>query len=465
MRKITLKAERLMLAGLLFVIGISMGVSPLSVQAQSLSELLPPLLEKHERIIAAKEDLVASKRGLQEAYGDWLPTGDITFNLGTEIQKKGNDTQDEDRGFRNFEFSASQLIYDFGKTGATIDSAKLSYEQSRLGLNSARQGLILEATSAYINLLTSVQGLHFARQSEANTKKQTGMEQSRVKRGSGFSSDVLQAKAQLAGAQANTVSKQGALVNAIDRYRTVFRIDKVEIKELKKVRVPYGMLPKNLKSAIETAKKNSISLKLSEITVELAKQTIRTKKSAFAPALNASYDYKAVKDNAGIQGLKDTFSSKIELTYPLVNGGKDIAGLRQSFNSLSAAEKRHTDATHGIVEQVRNAWQNLATSRATAGFLRNQANISGEFLELARKERKLGTRTLLDVLAGETSFITSISSAIQAEAARDLAAYNLFFAMGLLTLDNVETGQKTSVKGKPLAKSSKKQNGRKGYAP
>ena len=204
MRKITLKAERLMLAGLLFVIGISMGVSPLSVQAQSLSELLPPLLEKHERIIAAKEDLVASKRGLQEAYGDWLPTGDITFNMGTEIQKKGNDTQDEDRGFYNFEFSANQLLYDFGNTGATIDSAKLTYEQSRLGLDSARQGLILEATSAYINLLTSVQGLGFARKSEANTKKQTGMEQSRVKRGSGFSSDVLQAKAQLAGAQANT---------------------------------------------------------------------------------------------------------------------------------------------------------------------------------------------------------------------------------------------------------------------
>ena len=463
MRKSIFKIKYLTLMGPLFLVGLGLAVSPLSAQAQSLSELLPPLLKKHERIIAAKEDLIASKRGLQEAWGDYLPTGDITFNLGSEIQKKA-DSEDEDRGFRNFEFAAKQLIYDFGKTGATIDSAKLSYEQSRLGLNSARQGLILEATSAYVNLLTSVQGLGFARKSEANTKKQTGMEQSRVKRGSGFSSDVLQAKAQLAGAQANTVGKQGALVNAMDRFRTVFRVDKIEIKNLKKVRVPYGILPKDLNSAIGTAKKHSISLKLSDISVKLAQQTIRTKKSAFAPSLNASYDYKAVEDNAGIQGLKDTFSSKIELKYPLFAGMKDITGLRKSYNSLSAAEKRHVDTTHGIEEQVRNAWQGLATSRATSGFLRNQANISGEFLALARKERKLGTRTLLDVLAGETSYITSISAAIQAEAGRDLAAYNLLLAMGLLTLDSVES-KETGAKAKSSAKPSKKTNGRKGYAP
>ena len=35
--------------------------------------------------------------------------------------------------------------------------------------------------------------------------------------------------------------------------------------------------------------------------------------------------------------------------------------------------------------------------------LRNQANIAAEFLEVARKERKGGDRTLLEVLAGETA--------------------------------------------------------------
>ena len=448
---------------LMFALGVVF--FPFPVEAQTLSEQLVPLLSKHERIVAAKEDLISAERGVMEAWGDWLPTADITFNLGSESQKKP-DSDDTKKGTRNFEIAAKQLLYDFGKTGATIDSAKLSYAQSKLSYETARQGLILEATSAYINLLTSVQGLRFAQKSESNTKKQTGMEQSRVSRGSGFSSDVLQAKAQLAGAQANTVGKQGALVNAVDRYRTVFRVSKVDIKNLKKVRVPYDSLPKDLNSAVKIAKKNSISLQLSDISVKLAEQGIRTKKAAFAPKLEAKYDYKSKRNDAGVMGFKDTMVGKIELTYPLFAGGKDYLGYKKSYNALSAAQKRHADAEYGVTEQVRNAWQNLATSRLTAGFLRNQANISGEFLDLARKERKLGTRTLLDVLAGETSFITSISAAIQAEGGRDLAAYNLLFAMGLLTLNKVESNPKAGkaegtpsatkeTKAKPSAKSSK----------
>ena len=88
MHKMILKLKGLMFTGILFVVGVTLAVNPLSSQAQSLSDLLPSLLEKHERIIAAKEDLIASKRGLQEAYGDWLPTADVTFNLGMESQKK-----------------------------------------------------------------------------------------------------------------------------------------------------------------------------------------------------------------------------------------------------------------------------------------------------------------------------------------------------------------------------------------
>jgi adhesin transport system outer membrane protein len=323
----------------------------------------------------------------------------------------------------------------------------------------------LEASQAYINLLTAIQSLGFAKQSADNIRKQTGMEQSRVERGSGFSSDVLQVKAQLAGAQANLVRSQGAVRNAMDRYRNVFREQNIDVKKLKKPKVPYGFLPKDLKSAIETAKRKSLSLKLAKISVQTAKQDIRTKRAAFAPKLEAKGDYKWKHNDGGVMGKKWVTIGKVEMTWPLLTGGKDVAGYRKSFNSLSAAEKRYTDARHAAVEQVRNSWQNLETSRLNAGFLRNQANISGEFLDLARKERKLGTRTLLDVLAGETSFITSISAAVAAEAARDLAVYNLLFAMGELSLDNVELEQKTSAKEKPSAKPPAKSGARRGLAP
>jgi adhesin transport system outer membrane protein len=96
------------------------------------------------------------------------------------------------------------------------------------------------------------------------------------------------------------------------------------------------------------------------------------------------------------------------------------------------------DAKNIISEQVRAAWQQLQTSRENAQFLRNQANIASEFLELARKERRLGRRSLIDVLAGETALINASSDAASAESNISVAAFTLLGVMGTLNLDAIQ---------------------------
>ena len=85
-----------------------------------------------------------------------------------------------------------------------------------------------------------------------------------------------------------------------------------------------------------------------------------------------------------------------------------------------------------IEEQARHAWSNLQTARENAALLRNQANISAEFLELARKERQLGKRSLIDVLSGETNLINAQSDAASAESDVVIAGLTLLSVMGQL---------------------------------
>ena len=82
-----------------------------------------------------------------------------------------------------------------------------------------------------------------------------------------------------------------------------------------------------------------------------------------------------------------------------------------------------------------NAWQNLLTSRENHKYLQNQTAIVEAFLNLARKERKLGTRSLLDVLNGETEFINATSMAVGANIEIYKAVYQLYHAMGKLRMD------------------------------
>ena len=87
-----------------------------------------------------------------------------------------------------------------------------------------------------------------------------------------------------------------------------------------------------------------------------------------------------------------------------------------------------------IKEQVSNSWDQLLVQKQRSELLDQQADILKSFLTLAKKERKMGTRSLLDVLNGEVNYINSIATSIAARQDTKIAAYNLLFAMGSIRL-------------------------------
>ena len=102
---------------------------------------------------------------------------------------------------------------------------------------------------------------------------------------------------------------------------------------------------------------------------------------------------------------------------------------------LTSASLRVAETRDLIEQSVRDAWANLKTAKSTRWFLRNQATISSEFLELARKERKLGNRSLLDVLNGETALTNAQSDASAVEVDVLIARFTLINAIGRLKLN------------------------------
>ena len=107
-----------------------------------------------------------------------------------------------------------------------------------------------------------------------------------------------------------------------------------------------------------------------------------------------------------------------------------INTLKASRFSQLANVNRYRDLKDTTEEKTRNAWDNLQTARDNAAQLHNQANIAAEFLELARRERKLGNRSLIDVLGGETALINASSDATSADTTLAIAIYTLLSIMG-----------------------------------
>lgn len=406
--------------------------------AAGLADSLTDLLASHERIRAAQADIDAARANKDVAEGGYYPTLGLTANVGNERISTQNPISTPtitSMAPREVDLSLTQTFWDFGATKATVGGADLAIGQAQAAYDLAYQGLILEALSAQLNLASAKRVLDFQTQSESNIKRQTELENARVQRGSGFSTDVLQAKTQLAGAQAARVRAQGALHQSMNRYRAVFGAVAPTVTDFELPKSSDALIPDSEEVIVTAALSNNPQVKTAGLLAEIATTEIqRTFASSYRPSVSGSAEHKYKRDVSGTMGQKTETLVKVEVTYNFNMGWTAANTLKAAKSGHSAANSRLKDTRDRVEEQARNAWQNLITAQANAELLTNQSNIAGEFLELARKERTLGQRSLIDVLSGETALINAQSAADRAVTDVAIAKLTVLNVMGQLDI-------------------------------
>ncbi|MEQ8321223.1 MAG: TolC family protein [Rhodospirillales bacterium] len=441
-------------AAFVLAVAVLCASAPSPAQAEDLETLLPYVIENHDRVRASKARLTAARNRAREALGAWYPTLGQTANAGHERQQNDNGS-DSSTGFNEWDISLTQLLWDFGATNAAVDKARLQVEEARYNLIETRQSLILEAITAYLNVIRSHAALGFAKDSEENIRRQTGLEEALVELGSGFSTDVLQAKTQLAGAQARRAQSEGGLINALNRFQAVFGRKPDNLGDLESVPFPASFLPQTLVQATDIALESNPTLKNAILAADIAVEDVRKARAEnFTPKIDAKAERKFKKNVGGTIGSEQETLAKVEMTFDFNLGFTAINTLRASESDLSATTFTAADTRRNIEEQVQNSWQQLETAKQTASHLNNQANIAAAFLELARNERQLGRRSLIDVLSGETNLINSKSDAFSAETDVLIAAYGLLAATGQLEYDVIKLSKGTEAPKEQLPPSA-----------
>ena len=406
-----------------------------TLHAKELISLLPNLLNNHDLIHAAEQRRDRAMFLLRASKGGYFPKIDLQANIGPEwvnpiIGENTNLTRTYGEARLN------QLITDFGGTSGKIDQSEIVLTIEKENLNGVRQDVLLNGITSYLGLIRADRTLEFAEQSEENIKTQTGMEETMVKYGAGLSSDVLQAKSQLASAKARVALNQGDLAIADHRFKAVYGFGSQNmVNEFILPSTQDEKLPNTINEAVALAWGNNPRLIATKLEIERFIQEKRINQSKNYPKLNAFAEAYYRDDYRGAEGTREEAVLGAELTYNLYNGGSDTARIEAITREIIEARDRFTETRKLVEEEVSNAWQELLTARERFQYLQDQAVIVGEFLKFARKERKLGKRSLLDVLAGEVDHLNAQSNAVAAGIDIHVATYRLFHAMGSLDID------------------------------
>ncbi len=405
--------------------------------AKNILESLDDMLEVHPELRAAQMDLVASEKNKSAKSRDlWSPRLHLRYRVGPQWYESASGDVDTDMTAQQFEARIDQRVWDFGKSSAEIGADKFIINQSEMNLDSVEQRLIMQALDSVLQVQRAESLLKFASQSQLNILEQTEMENILVEEGRGFSSNVLQAKAQLAGAEARLNSAQSDLEVAYAKLYAMFEDQVDELDLSYEFIFPENFLPSTLDEAIAVAVDENPRIKLGHYRTEtLNQKVIWEHRKAYYPDVNLVGRMARDNDFDGAIGTRSDDSIVAEVSFPFNLGLSGHQHKGVALYDAKASERQEEATMRDVVENTKIAWRRLATSRENCRILESKVRIAAEFLRLAQEERQSGRRSLLEVLTAETTLFDAKGELAAALTSRDHSTFDLLFAMGKLNME------------------------------
>lgn len=411
---------------------IATGFGAQNLQAQTLQEELMGLTDNHPQISSARKTALSTGKEIDKAMSSFMPTVVFTGDRGMENLKSDTVRGDIDWRRTAGTITVTQNLFDGFARESTLRSSRLNSEIQTETVESVRQTVLAEAITAYIEVLKQNRMVELARENEQTIKRQAELEDERVKRGSGITTDVLEAKRQLQVAKERRVAYEGELQNAVSRYYQVFN-RAPNIGAMSDPNPPLDLLPEDLESAIRAAIKSSFYVRSGNLQVELQRELREGVEAEYYPTIDlvGKASYEAWKTTT--EDTQREYSLLLQATWNLFTGLSTGHSLEQSAFNYAAAQDTRTHYTRKVIELTRISWQNLLTARERMELLENAVNIAGEVFDSRQKLREAGKETVINVLQAKNDLHNARLNYTAASYDAQLSVYQLLFAMGKLT--------------------------------
>jgi len=438
------RAMRVTIAVLGGLLGAT-ALTPASSWAGTLAEELNHLLLTHPQIEGGRENVAAAEEGINRAFGDFLPKARLNGTYGYEhINSPGRRATANGKDFEvgdatQATVTVTETVFSGFRIESAHDGAKAQKRVAEAQLEGGTQSIMLEGASTYLEVLRNIRLVKLAQDTEANIMRQLDLEDERVRRGSGITVDVLQAKSRLQISKERRVAFQGSLKDSLSRYQQVFGTVPV-VKEMVMPTPPISLVPETVDDAITAALVEHPSIKAAVGQVDVADQARIGAKSPFYPQIDLVGSYNYEKDFDAVSGIRRDYKAKVQASWEIFNGFATRAATAQASHQYLSSIDTANFTRRKVSEEVRLAWQALETARERVALLQNAVNIAAEVFDARRKLREAGKETVINVLDAENEVFDARINLVAAQHDARVATYRLLAGMGRLTLPNVATG-------------------------
>ena len=403
-----------------------------SAGAQTLEEALVLAYQNNPALQAERAGLRAVDEGVPEALAGWRPTVEAAADIGASYNDTEGDrftSGDDSQVPLGYGVSVVAPLYQGGRVPARIESAENRVSAGRARLQEVEQAIMLDTATAYMDVLRYRAEIELSRSSERVVGRQLQAAKDRLEVGEVTRTDVAQAEARLAQANAERVAAEGGLMSA----RAMFRKVTGETPgDLSWPMVPAD-LPASEEEALASAEAANPSISAASYIARAAQADIDAAAAALEPQVSIVGDYRHRYNRSEMIDESLDASLMARVSVPLYEGGAASARVRQS-KQVAAQRRLDLDQTRRAVQElVAQAWKALSAARAQIAAFDSQVAAAAVALAGVEEETRVGLRTTLDVLDAEQEHFKAQINLVRAKREEIVSAYRVKAAVGALT--------------------------------
>jgi outer membrane protein len=420
------------------------GAAGAEALADTLEWALVQAYQNNPSLNAQRASLRATDENVPQALSGYRPKVSVTANAGYNYE---NATQQfpvggsivkeqfkDDFASRTVGATATQTLFNGFQTANRTRQAESQVEGARETLRVTEQQVLLDAATAYMNLLRDQAILDLNRRNVEVLTEQLKQTRDRFNVGEVTRTDVAQAESRLAAGRSSLLGAQSNFVTSQANYRRVIGVDPGRLAP----GTPVDRLsPPSLAGAITLGQRMSPSVLAATYGVDVAALAVKVSEGALYPNLTLSAN---VLRGAfpSFEVIKETAASVVgQLTVPIYQGGGEYAAIRQSKETLGQQRLNldiNRDQARATVVQ---SWGQLDAAKAQIEATTAQVNAAEIALNGVREEARVGQRTTLDVLNAQQELVNARVALVTAQHDRVVASYALLAAVGGLSMPHL----------------------------
>lgn len=425
-----------MLKQLIIIIVLFVNVLTLNpvnaTESLTLRDCIALAIKNQPTIKAARENVNAGQGRVTQAASPYLPQ--LSASTGyAESRSLGGALGDSITKSYTTSLSVNQMLYNFGRSGNTLDAARLGSRSFERDAERVVSEVILNVKQSYYALLAAGKLMVVAQKTLEQAEGHLRQAEAFFRAGSKPRFDVTRAEVELNDAKLGIINaKNSVRLRTIGLYNAM-GIDPGNELELEDVlSAPVGIPP--MEQALEESIKSRPEMLKIEADIEAARATVKAEESNYLPSLsvNGAYNWAHGTAEMGIfkGDIQNSWNAGITLTMPLFEGGITKGKVSEARANLRAHEAQRDTLKQSIFIELHQAYADIESATARIAVMESSLKNARDNLELAQGRYEAGVGATIEVTDAQVASVNAETNHVQALYDYQLAAARLFKAMG-----------------------------------